>query len=158
MSIAFWPQGRHSRTHSKELSVASKVHLAAGWGCLEEPSAHHRRTNCLLSTCLQKFLLWCSCLPCLVASLSNQPWKAFGFLTRGFWLPQVWNTFLTGFSHAAFQLPCVYSVCSGKHVLWLPLKCLVKKLKWGRYVQHRLMNKTWRVQNEDVKCHFIVLD
>lgn len=56
------------------------------------------------------------------------------------------------FSHCSFQLPCC-TVCTvaGTEVLG-------QKVKKGSCVQHRLMNKMWQVQNEDVKYCFKLLD
>lgn len=90
------------------------------------------------------------------ALLATSPGKPLIFLREVFDY-QRFDTFLAGFSHAAFQLPCMYS-CEQWQTCAVALRCLVKKLKWGRCVQHRSMNRTWRVQIEDVKYHFKVLD
>lgn len=155
-TLPFGPREGAAGPTVKNLSVASKVHLTVHWDCLEEPCAHHRRTNCLLSTCLQKFFLWCPCLSCLVASLTNSPGKPLVFSWEAFDY-QRFETRLPWGLATVLSSCLVCTLCTVKGCV-VALRCLVKTLKWGRYVQRRLMNKAWQVQSEDVKYHFMLLD
>lgn len=157
VSIAFWPWGRHSRPHNEGVSVASRVSLAPNRGCLEEPPAHPWRTNCLLSTCLQKFSLHRLRFPRLAGSVSDWLWKAFvRFSCERLFFCQRFETYLSrGLATLLSRcLACpLHTVASVRIVT---LRQLVKKIKTGYVCELRLVNKACQVQKEDGKYHFNV--